>query len=270
MTGRVRLSLSEIFDQGSAGFSASPAVNSDFPVTNLGTALRKRTTRTTDGSATVQNFYYDFTTAVDINFVHLYRHNMLDTTNITVELYNGTVLQESQSADATAAHFDDWDYSQVTLYFTQAYTTDRIEIEIDPGSDINPDGYRELCQVFAGEYIEPAINIDYGIELTWDQDVKQRRMQSGLIRTVPYSEMYRVVRGTFNGLTDDERDDYSELFRQVGLFKQVFVALYPEDDETQTTALERDTTFIGKFTEEPQFTKLNNDYWSMTVEISEG
>jgi hypothetical protein len=129
----------------------------------------------------------------------------------------------------------------------------------------NADGYLQAKRLLLGTYFSPEINVEYGLELDWDEATTQERTQAGTLHSDPGAQ-YRRLQGYFPHLSDVERSQLMELARRVGKRGEVFISVFPEAG----SALERDYALLGKFTQLPAGEHGDWASWSKQFTFEEG
>lgn len=239
---------------------------STLPVTNLQVEGRARVARTTNATGT-KTINGDLAAASIVASCVLYGHNLSSQATWRLRLYagagqTGTVTFDSSTVGALpalgwgefafgavpwgASVFTGWGSAFSVMWFAPAGA---LSFKLDITDATNPAGYLQAKRLLLGPYFEPGVNVDYGLQLYWQEDSEQRRTQAGSLRTDARTR-YRVLAGNLGHLTDTERATAMELLRQIGLRIETFVSVHPEAGG----ALERDHSVLGKFTRMPQFT----------------
>lgn len=161
----------------------------------------------------------------------------------TVTACPGLDLATSLWTLTTARNVNSFAYggaSKSSFWFTTQPSTVRACL-IDLVDSSNSAGYIDCARIVAGPYWEPAINADYGASYQLVDDTKNSRSDSGSL----YSD-----RGTVSELlvlklsylTFEERTQLGKLIRGNGIWKPVFISVFPED----TTNLEQTYQIYGK------------------------
>ena len=105
----------------------------------------------------------------------------------------------------------------------------------------NADGYVEIGRLIIGDYISPAINVEYGYSLNWIDPSEQSRTRGSAIRSTNITPFRRVT-FSYQFLDQTEAFRMHELKRDVGKRKDILFSLVPEED----TARERINTLLGR------------------------
>ncbi|MDR7331769.1 hypothetical protein [Roseateles asaccharophilus] len=157
--------------------------------------------------------------------------------------------------------FTDWERAFSVLWFAAiAARSWRITLA-DAG---NPAGYLQAKRLLMGSYFEPAVNAEYGLELTWREDTTQQRTQASTLRS-DAGPQYRRLAGNLSHLDAIERARFMELCRKVGMRREIFVSVFPGTGSTQ----ERDYALLGKFTVMPDGAHGNPASWQNNFTIEE-
>lgn len=105
----------------------------------------------------------------------------------------------------------------------------------------NPAGYIDCARLVAGPYWEPLTNADYGASYQLTDDTKNVRADSGSLYSDrgPVNEFLSLK---LSYLTPSERSQLLKLIRGNGIWKPVFLSLFPDD----ATNLEQTYQIYGK------------------------
>jgi len=125
--------------------------------------------------------------------------------------------------------------------------------------------YFEIGRLFIGKYIQPTYNIGYGHSLSWEETTKQYRTESGSLRS-DISVPYRKFDFNLGTITEDDRILLQHEFRNVGLRKDLFVSLFPEDSSQDKKI---DYSGIVKMTRIPRFTEFAQNYYKAKYTMEE-
>lgn len=249
---------------------AATLTSADFavslPVGNLQLEGRARVARTVDATGT-KTIEGDLAGAAVVGACVLYGHNLTSQAEWRLRIWDGvgqtgTVTYDSGTVPALAALgwgsfgwgmvpwgasvFTGWGSAYSVLWFP-AVGARSFRIELD--DDANPAGFVQAKRLLLGPYFEPAVNLEYGLNLYWEEDSVQRRTQASSLRTDP-GPRYRVLAGNLGHLDEVERGVALETLRQIGLRTETFISVHPGAGGVQ----ERDYSLLGKFTRMPQFT----------------
>jgi len=117
--------------------------------------------------------------------------------------------------------------------------------------------YFEIGRIIIGKYIQPTYNIGYGHSLTWEENTKQYRTEAGSLRS-DISIPFRKFEFNLGTITETDRVLLQHELRNVGLRKDIFISLFPEDD-----SLDKKTDYSGivKMTKVPRFTEFAQNYY---------
>jgi len=125
--------------------------------------------------------------------------------------------------------------------------------------------YFEIGRLFIGKYIQPTYNIGYGHSLTWEETTKQYRTEAGTLRS-DISLPYRKFDFNLGTITEADRILLQHEFRNVGLRKDLFVSLFPEDSSQDKKI---DYSGIVKMTKIPRFTEFAQNYYKAKYTMEE-
>lgn len=251
----MRLIINNLADD--ATLAASPALVSTLPVTNLQDQSRETVARTT-GLAT-QTIDVTLDQARPISACVLYRGNFTAAATWRVKVYDDaaltTLLYDSGGGvylagpkplgdldwgidPLGASLFDEWGYTFSALWFpvvVGAFV--RITLE-DPD---NPDGYMQASRLFLGSYSELTHMPVPGAALGWRETTTQSRTDGGTLRSEAGAG-YRALTVSGRYLPEENRTAVTNLLRDSGLRKDVYVSVFPE----LNNALERDHQLQAK------------------------
>lgn len=255
----VTANLSDLATLTSAHFVAS------LPVTNLQLEGRAKVARTTNATGT-KTIDGDLAGAAPVAACVLYGHNLTSQATWRLRLWDGagqtgTVVYDSTTVTAMpalgwggfpwggvpwgASVFTGWGSAYSVLWFP---AVGALSFRLDITDAANPAGYLQAKRLLLGPYFEPAVNVNYGLKLYWDEQSVQRRTQASSLRTDP-GPRYRVLSGNLAQLTEVERATALEVLRQIGLRIETFISVHPGAGGS----LERDYSMLGKFTRMPDF-----------------
>lgn len=182
----------------------------------------------------------------------LYRHNLSAGASVRLVLFDaantgGNIVYDSGNEEAQASNL--WGaFSWVddvlaprfsAIWLPAAVTARSFLLLVNDGE--NPAGYVQAKRLVIGDYIEPAANLQLGLNAHWIDDSQQTRTQAGSLRTDPQAR-YRTVKGKLR-LTDAERTTWMQATGYAGTQREVFVSVYPGVGGSK----ERDHALLGKF-----------------------
>lgn len=263
----------------SATLSASPALVTTLPVTNLQDAARAKVARTT--SLATQYIYGNFAGVKNISAMALVRHNFTAVATLRLRLYSeinqgGTLAYDSGSlAFGSAAGwgdfiwgvdpwgaelFSDWPVKWKDLFFTSVQAQS-FSLQWDDAA--NTDTFMQASRLFLGAAFEPASNMSWGFKWGWAERTEQERTDGGSLRS-DAGEPYRNVRLNLDFLSDSERAQLGGIFRQIGKRKDFFFSGFP----AVGGAKERDFAGVFKVIQMPEFEgkSLNNNPTELIIE----
>ena len=253
------------------------------PASNIQLEQHTKTTRTSGTSAMVLNIDWGGASK-RIDGAALLRHNLSATATWQVQLYSaqnqgGSVLYNSGSVTAvpvndvddenwgsdttTTSVFQHWENSDKfsEMFFTQ---TTALSAKITLTDAGNADGYLQAGRLFMGVSATPAINVGLGASSGWQEATKQFRTEGGTLRS-DSKPRYRAFSLTMNDLTHGERSGFNEMVRKVGMRKDFFVDVFPDEGGGQ----ERDYTMACKFSAMPKFNLWSQDRHRVTFSLVE-
>jgi hypothetical protein len=242
----------------SATLTATPAMVTTLPATNLQTQYREQLARTT--SLAAQEIALEWASAQVFSGAVLYRSNLSSTATWRVRIWDtsamGTLLYDSTATTANlpktlgelifgvdplgATYYDAWGYVVSVLWFTPvigAYA------KIDLADSGNADGYMQASRLFLGRYFQTTYSPTTA-SLKWAETSTQTRTDGGTLRTEP-GVSYRSLMLSLKYLPEADRGELNILLRDSGLRGDVFVSLLPESG----TMLEVDHHMQAKLTQ---------------------
>lgn len=226
-----------------ATYSASPAMLSTLPESNLKQATeRERTARTT--SLATQDVKLSWASAQKANMVATTRHNFTVAAYLRNLGYATTDWTSSTIFDtgATTAAFStsglntDIDvYTEADFlllknsaqYFTDVTTLQSMIQRWTDNSPGNPDGFMQATKLFVGQYFEFTYNPPHGgVELTIMDDTMSGRADDGT-HLVHKRWKARRLSVQLEFVPDEDLNDLLAIARYLGKDRECFVSLYP-------------------------------------------
>lgn len=239
------------------------------PVGNLQLEGRGRVARTVNvtGDKVILG---NFAGASVVSCAVLYNHNLTSQATFRLQLYaaanqTGSIVYDTGAVVALPALgwgefgwgltpwggtvFSGWGSAFSDFWFT---AVGALSFKITLNDAANPAGYIQVKRLLIGPYFEPAVNVEYGLQLSWQDNSTQIRTQGGSLRT-DNRVLFRTLQARLSRMTTAERAVFTELVRTIGLRKETFVSVWPDAGGS----LERDYALLGKFTKMPQITNPN-------------
>lgn len=259
--GNVRLVSPNEAD--AATLTASPAMVSTLPVTNLQDQARARVARTV-GLPTPQYIYGNWSAVKQISAMALVRHNLTGAATLRLRLYagnnqTGAVLYDSGAVQLGTTYpwgsfawgtvpwgasiFREWPVAFYVFWFT---AVGALSCELQMTDAANAAGYMEASRLFLGLYFEPAKNMSFGATMSWQEQSEQERSDGGTLRT-DAKESYRRWEFDLSLLTQGERATLANIARRAGLRNDLFLSCYPGEG----AELERDFAGLAKIVSAP-------------------
>ncbi len=223
----------------SAGISASPALVTTLPETNLQTLPRKRTARST--STASQDIKLSWSSAQRVNMVALRYHNLTAAAQMRVRTYTDAAWTTGLVDNAAANCFGYSGFSNYDVltdadfrllknsarYFTLATNVQSMIITITDAA--NPDGYFDISRLFVGEYFEFAYQLMFGGAPISTQDFSiQARADSGTLITEK-REKARKFDLSQSLLNPQDWPEILSIARRCGLDKDLWLSIFPGD-----------------------------------------
>jgi hypothetical protein len=130
--------------------------------------------------------------------------------------------------------------------------------------DDGASSYLEMGRIYMGDYWSPVTNISYGMVMAWKEQSSQFRTDGGSLRTEGY-EPYRSFEANFSILSSTERAELVSLFRKIGLRKDFFMSIFPEEGGE----LEQDHTSAVKLISMPALSADLYDNYTTNLVLEE-
>lgn len=264
-----------------ATLTASPAVETSLPVSNLQNILRARIMRTTSAAAqTISGTWGG--TGYPVNMAAILRHNIESAGTWRVQLYSDAAwtTQIYDSGNVTAIDSLtlgelDWGVSPLGSGLYDAFLGQRnsaiyfpevtaVSFKITITDTGNSAGYIDVSRLWLGQYIAPAYNVSYGLQLAWRDNTTQVRTDGGSLRS-DGGQPWREIRFSLDALPEADRSAWSDVFRYAGRRLDVFVSVFPESGGE----IERDYMMAAKFSELPTTEKHVFQFYRAAVTLEE-
>ena len=123
----------------------------------------------------------------------------------------------------------------------------------------------EIGRLIMGEYIEPTYNLSFGHNISWTESTKQYRTDAGTLRSdigLP-NRKFEFDIGT---MTETDRTVIQNALRKVGLRKDFFISLFPDDPDITKTI---DYSGIVKLTKVPSYAEYAPKYYKSKYVMEE-
>lgn len=278
MSANLRIVATNLIDTATLG--ASPSLSSSLPVTNLQDTRRAKVARTT--STADQTITGNFAATAVCSAAALWRHNLSTDGTWRIELYSadnqgGTKVYDSGDTLAYTAKclgdldwgtdplgasvFTGWSFIYSVLWFSPV-PAKSFRLTLKDAS--NPAGYMEASRLVIGVHLEPAVNMEYGMELEWVDESRQVRMDGGSLH-VESVEVFRKAGFELGWLADTERAKWLEIARRTGKRGEVLLSLYPGVGG----AKERDHTFLGRLESSDPLVHHRPQFYQQKITIQE-
>lgn len=249
-------------DADSATLTASPALAATLPVENLQETSRYKLARST--STASQDIKGNWSIDRLISCCTLWRHNLTSAATLRLILYSGanqtgTTMYDSGAVDAHPTKalgdlepgysalgesvFTGWDWAFSTLWFTAVWAR---SFKLTLADAANPAGYFQAARLVLGRHFEPFYNMNYGVEMQWDEMTGQSRTDGGSLRSES-AESFRRLKFDMARINDGERARLQEIIRTLGKRGDFFISAYPGANG----AKERDHAMLAKLSATP-------------------
>jgi len=257
---------------------AGTTLASTLPITNMQKYNNSRVARFTSADESIINGNFPSTKIIDS--VILWRNTLSSQATWQVIFYDdvdqtGEILFDSEEKYAIpskalneldwgvdplgASVFDGIGRRYSVLWFSAVRAKSFRIILKDESQD-----FFDVARLYIGKYFETRINASYGMGNSWVDETKQTRT-AGASLWSDVVEKYRKINFDIKNLDNDDRVRAFESFRVASKANDFFVSMFPETGG----AKERDYSFAGKFTNNPDFTHDFYNNFSAPFEISE-
>ncbi len=222
-----------------ATLTASPAMSTTLPVTNLGKPTeRGRTARTT--SLASQDVKLAWPSAQKANMIAVARHNLTTAATLRTLGYSdvawttGILDTTALTAFSTAGLNTDIDvYTERDFlplktsvqYFTEQTTLQSLIARLADAA--NPDGYLEANRLFVGKYFEVTYNPPEGTVQLQQMDASAKGRADDGTQIVDKRWKARRLSLAVEFIPDADMPSMLAIERYVGTDKEFFVSLYP-------------------------------------------
>jgi len=88
----------------------------------------------------------------------------------------------------------------------------------------------EIGRLIVGDYLEPSYTLSYGHEISWQESTKQYRNGGNTLRS-SYGFPSKQISFSLNTINESDRILLQRGLRYVGLRKDLFISLFPFDDD---------------------------------------
>jgi hypothetical protein len=237
----IRMLVRNLANSDVATITASPAMLSTLPETNLQQPIRRsKTARTT--STAGQRFTIDFTTAADVNMVAVGRHNWSTSATLRTRIQSAVGSPSTTSYDGGALAA--WSTSGLDAYGIDVHTEADFrhlknsvqyfalqsaapELILDIADAANADGYIEQTRLAIGRYFEFAYDPPYeGVDLTLEDSSIAGDADDGTT-IVDKGYKKRVLNIDVRFIPDTDLPTFLALTRYLGRDKDGFISVYP-------------------------------------------
>lgn len=224
------------------------------PVTNLGTRELAQVARTTNTNVSSTKFYVDLTDNRVLRTFALVNHNLSQLATVRIKgsttAFDTSDAFDTSNVAAWSLTFDnlvDWESSvwwigvagdeylrspySVIIDLGQWKTARYLTIEISDTANV--DGYVQIGYFFAGNAIQPAVNMSYGLQDGWIDYSSVEQSENG---TEFFTERRRLrtVTLALDWLSEGESKYFHELQRMCGTVNDILYIPYPDSrEETQ-------------------------------------
>ena len=286
--------------------TATPAFKPNLPVSNLKTPARAKICRSTDTSSQeISGIFSELKTVSsvilgrhNIAIGAKVTIELFSDVSLSSSLYNTTITINSSNAGTDLWPWGDFIYGsvawgadkQVEAFSPKAnlvhwITTPIVNVQgfkitvLPTGStgkglsllnkgftfwDADTDTF-EFGRLIIGEYIEPTYNTSYGHNMSWEESTKQFRTDAGTLRS-DISLPNRRIEFDIGTMTEADRTNIQAALRTVGLRKDFYISLFPEDSDVDKQI---DYSGIVKLVKVPKYTEYANNYYKSKYVLEE-
>lgn len=278
---RLRMLIDNLWDVAIPSIETGGAVAS-LPLSNSQTYGRSKTSAITPDGAGNSVIEFDCPFLSLASGIVLYRHWLSDVAQWRVELFDelgqtGNMVYDSTLTDCTltktlgdldwlvdplvSSVFDGWPHKFSQLWFPGVFfQSGRITI-IDEDAR---DGLHEFDRIYLGQAFSPTYNFSYGHSHQWLSTAEQRKTAAGSTFSAA-RQRYRQIEFSLDFLNAQERPVLSEAFRQVGLSKDFFISMFPEQGGKE----EIEYAMSCKFLDNPAITGQFFNNYSTPIKVQE-
>lgn len=276
----LKLLLENVLDR--ATLSASPALVSTLPATNLQISRRDALARST--SAADQTILAVWSAAQVIDSLCLWGHNLTIHGTWRVRLYasadgTGTPLYDSGAAPALprkALGELRWGVDPLGAVWTSAGGTPHAALwlsapvlgvfsaRLELSDATHPAGYLEAQRLYLGQAFCPTVNLNWGAELSYQDESTFIRSARGSL-FVESGPRYRQLSLTLDELSDAEVMQLGAAVSAAGKAADALVAVYPDAPVSRRGQY----TLAARLSELPRFTHTRIHTSSTTLAFTE-
>jgi hypothetical protein len=267
----VRMLMTNRWDDAVLSVSAGTPIPT-LPVTHSQVYGRSKTAGITPDEEGASSVSFNLPELTLLNGLVLYRHWLSNGAKWRLELFESTEctglkLFDSGFLDAiqtktlgelnwlvdplVSSAFDIWPFRFSQLWFNETFAlSGRITLQ-DTNSK---DGIHEFDRVYLGKAFQPSVNFNWGSEFAWQTTTQQKLTAAGSVFAVDKPKT-RQLAFSLDFVPDIERPHLSAAIQHVGLNRDWFLSLYPEDGGTK----EIEHAMAAKFTAIPS---LSNTFFN--------
>lgn len=170
------------------------------------------------------------------------------------QVWGADTLSEAFAPKANYVHW----IPEIDQINTQVVLAVQIQISF-------PDSIIEIGRLIVGEYIQPTYTISYGHGLSWQESTKQFRKDGNTLRSNIASPS-RKLEFALNTIDADDRATLQAGLRNVGLRRDLFISLFPDNIDLDKT---KDYSGIVKLTKIPIIAEFTNLYYKSKYVMEE-
>ena len=223
-----------------------------------------------------------------VSTVIIGRHNLKAGMTVQIELYSGvfsTLVHDSGIMTVTSEESSEPSFSGAWGEFIWGEYPFGVELFSTPNLSyvywvpttvsnvltlkITIDGATsamEIGRLIVGDYIEPTHTISYGHTLSWLEKTRQDRAGSeGSLRSTVKAPAKRIT-FSLNTINENDRPIIQNAFRYSGLRKDLYISLFPEDENVSKL---NDYSGIMKLTKIPSISEYAPVYYKSSYTMEE-
>jgi hypothetical protein len=283
MANKLRLVIKNLIDIGT--LTDSPVSTT---VNNLKDYSRSKNFTTSSVGIGLHTVFLTLTETHAVNSAILGRHNFPVGTQFRIYLYSDSawtnIVHDSTlltiSEDQAGSNVTNWgEFNWGTIVWGEDSVAEAFELKpnythwLDSPVVIQsmklelltPTQELEIGRLIVGNYIEPTYNISYGHGLSWVENTRQFRKEGNTLRSTIYEPSKKL---TFDLRTINETDRaiLQSNFRDIGLRKDMFISIFPEDIDLDKV---EHYSGIVKLTKIPSTSEYAHMYYNSKYEMEE-
>ena len=264
---KIRFTLNNLVDIASTITATNEEAT--LPITNVQDMSRGKIYRSTGASASITITWPATTT---VNTVTLGNHNLPAASTIDINFFDGTAgsgsnlggtasqyvvsAEEAKETDDAITYADikniNWYSEDVNNALDPITGARSVVIAITAAS-----GVIDIGRIIVGNAIEATYNISYGHNLSFEEQTKQYRTDSGSLRS-DMALPYKKFEFNMNTISESDRQVLQRGLADVGKRRDFTVSVFPCDD---TEEKKTDYSGIVKLVRVPKFQEFQHNWY---------